>query len=111
MTGGLSGGEGGATYSSARGELAASRGSDPAIAFMKGQASLDKKSAGTSAGMIAAKPQAVHSEAAIIGSPATVAAQLNELASVPGTGGIMLIFDDFVEGTEVFGREVMPLLD
>jgi hypothetical protein len=30
---------------------------------------------------------------------------------VEGTGGIMLMFDDFLEGTEVFGRDVMPLLD
>jgi len=81
-----------------------------AVAFMKGQASLDKKSTGTSAGMVNAPVEAVH-EGAIIGSPATVAAQLNELAAVPGTGGIMLMFDDFLEGTEVFGRDVMPLLD
>jgi pyrimidine oxygenase len=50
-------------------------------------------------------------DGAIIGSPATVAAKLNELTGVPGTGGIMLTFDDFLEGTEVFGRDVMPLLD
>jgi pyrimidine oxygenase len=81
-----------------------------AIAFMKGQASLDKKSTGTSASMVTAVPEAVH-DGTIVGSPATVAAQFNELASVPGTGGIMLMFDDFLEGTEVFGREVMPLLD
>ncbi|MGH3247591.1 MAG: LLM class flavin-dependent oxidoreductase [Trebonia sp.] len=81
-----------------------------AIAFMKGQASLDKKSRGTSASMVAARPEAVH-DGAIVGSPATVAAQLNELSAVAGTGGIMLMFDDFLEGTEVFGREVMPLLD
>ena len=81
-----------------------------AVAFMKGQASLDKKSTGTSAGMVNAPVEAVH-DGAIVGSPATVAAQLNELAAVPGTGGIMLMFDDFLEGTEVFGRDVMPLLD
>jgi pyrimidine oxygenase len=81
-----------------------------AVGFMKGQAALDKKSAGTSAGMVNAPVEAVH-DGAIVGSPATVAAKLNELAAVPGTGGIMLMFDDFLEGTEVFGREVMPLLD
>jgi pyrimidine oxygenase len=81
-----------------------------AVAFMKGQASLDKKSSGTSAGMVNAPVEAVH-DGAIVGSPATVAAQLNELAAVPGTGGIMLTFDDFLEGTEMFGRDVMPLLD
>ena len=81
-----------------------------AVAYMKGQASLDKKSSGTSAGMVNAPVEAVH-DGAIVGSPATVAAQLNELAAVPGTGGIMLTFDDFLEGTEMFGRDVMPLLD
>jgi pyrimidine oxygenase len=81
-----------------------------AVAFMKGQASLDKKSTGTSAGMVNAPVEAVH-DGAIVGSPATVAAKLNELTGVSGTGGIMLMFDDFLEGTEVFGREVMPLLD
>jgi pyrimidine oxygenase len=81
-----------------------------AVAFMKGQASLDKKSRGTAAGMVNAPVEAVH-DGAIVGSPATVAAKLNELTGVPGTGGIMLMFDDFLEGTEVFGREVMPLLD
>ena len=53
-----------------------------AVAFMKGQASLDKKSSGTSAGMVNAPVEAVH-DGAIVGSPATVAAQLNELAAVP----------------------------
>jgi pyrimidine oxygenase len=81
-----------------------------AVAFMKGQASLDKKSTGTAAGMVNAPVEAVH-DGAIIGSPATVAAKLNELTGVPGTGGVMLTFDDFLEGTEVFGRDVMPLLD
>jgi pyrimidine oxygenase len=81
-----------------------------AVAFMKGQASLDKKSTGTAAGMANAPVEAVH-DGAIVGSPATVAAKLNELTGVAGTGGIMLMFDDFLEGTEVFGRDVMPLLD
>ena len=30
---------------------------------------------------------------------------------VPGTAGFMLTFDDFLEGVEVFGSQVMPLLD
>src|SRR5579863_3379877 len=81
-----------------------------AVAVMKGQASLDKKSTGTSAGMVNAPVEAVH-DGAIVGSPATVAAKLNELTGVSGTGGIMLTFDDFLEGTEMFGRDVMPLLD
>ncbi|MFB2579994.1 LLM class flavin-dependent oxidoreductase [Herbiconiux sp. P15] len=48
---------------------------------------------------------------ALVGSPQTVADHLNAIAAVPGTAGVMLTFDDFVEGIERFGTEVMPLLD
>ncbi len=81
-----------------------------AINFMKSQAALDAKSTGTSARMVAREPTAVHS-GAIVGSPATVAEKLNEIAAVEGIAGIMLTFDDFLTGTETFGAEVMPLLD
>ena len=46
----------------------------------------------------------------ISGSPATVAAALDELAAVPGSSGMMFMFDDFVDGVERFGAEVMPLM-
>jgi pyrimidine oxygenase len=46
----------------------------------------------------------------VIGSHATVARQFDELASIDGLKGVMCIFDDFVTGTEDFGRHVMPLL-
>lgn len=49
-------------------------------------------------------------EREVIGSYATVASQLDALASTEGLKGIMCIFDDFVAGTEDFGRHVMPLL-
>jgi len=39
-----------------------------------------------------------------------VARKLDELASIDGLKGVMCIFDDFVAGTEDFGRHVMPLL-
>jgi pyrimidine oxygenase len=81
-----------------------------AVAYMQSQAALDTKSTGTSAGMVNRQPKAVH-DGAIVGSPATVAEKFSELAAVPGTAGFMLNFDDFLEGTEVFGSEVMPLLD
>jgi pyrimidine oxygenase len=47
----------------------------------------------------------------VAGSPQTVANHLNALAAVGGTAGIMLTFDDFLEGIDRFGTEVMPLLD
>ena len=43
-------------------------------------------------------------------APTTVAKQLDELAMIDGLKGVMCIFDDFVAGTEDFGRHVMPLL-
>jgi pyrimidine oxygenase len=81
-----------------------------AVRFMTGQAALDTNSEGTSAKMAELYAKAVLMQP-IAGSPSTVARQIDELAAVPGTGGMMLIFDDFVEGVERFGSEVMPLLD
>jgi pyrimidine oxygenase len=49
--------------------------------------------------------------APIVGSAATVAARLNEILAVPGTGGLMIIFDDYVEGLDRFGQEVLPRVD
>jgi pyrimidine oxygenase len=46
----------------------------------------------------------------LIGSYEEVAAMLDEMAEVPGTGGVMLTFDDFVEGVEKFGKYVQPLM-
>jgi pyrimidine oxygenase len=46
----------------------------------------------------------------LIGSFASIARMLDEAASVPGTKGIMLTFDDFVVGMEQFGRRIQPLM-
>ncbi|NTF33645.1 pyrimidine utilization protein A [Rhizobium skierniewicense] len=46
----------------------------------------------------------------LIGSYEEVAAMLDEMSEVPGTGGVMLTFDDFVEGIEKFGKYVQPLM-
>jgi pyrimidine oxygenase len=46
----------------------------------------------------------------LVGSYASVAAMLDEAASVPGTKGIMLTFDDFVVGIEQFGQRIQPLM-
>ncbi|MGC5249517.1 LLM class flavin-dependent oxidoreductase [Gordonia sp. DT219] len=45
------------------------------------------------------------------GSPKTVARKINELASIGGLEGLLFSFDDFVEGLDRFGTEVVPLLD
>ncbi len=46
----------------------------------------------------------------LVGSYAHVAAMLDELAVVPGLGGVMLTFDEFIGGTEAFGTRIQPLM-
>ena len=80
-----------------------------AIAFMTGQANLD--ASGTTAAIITEMQNAFALNIGkLVGSHATVARQLDELASIDSLKGVMCIFDDFVTGTEDFGRHVMPLL-
>ena len=43
-----------------------------------------------------------------MGSYETVARMLDEVASVPGTSGVLLTFDDFVAGVEKFGLHIQP---
>ena len=45
----------------------------------------------------------------LIGSYATIAALLDDLAAVPGVAGAMLTFDDFVIGMEQFGTRIQRL--
>ena len=33
---------------------------------------------------------------------------LDEVAEVPGTAGVLLTFDDFLEGVENFGTRIQP---
>jgi pyrimidine oxygenase len=46
----------------------------------------------------------------LVGSFENIARMLDEAATVPGTEGIMLTFDDFVEGIDNFGRFIQPLM-
>ena len=45
-----------------------------------------------------------------VGSYASVAAMLDEMAAVSGVRGVMLTFDDFVIGMEQFGTRILPLM-
>ena len=47
----------------------------------------------------------------LVGSYAHVAKMLDEVASVPGTKGIMLTFDDFIVGMDEFGQRIQPLME
>ncbi|MDQ0393346.1 pyrimidine utilization protein A [Labrys monachus] len=46
----------------------------------------------------------------IVGSYASVARMLDEVAAIPGAKGIMLTFDDFLTGLDKFGERVQPLM-
>lgn len=84
-----------------------------AQAHMAGNYKID--SAGTSSKTAAARLEAQSvvsvTGGLIAGSPATVAAMLNKTARVEGTSGILMSFDDYHEGLDRFGQEVIPLLD
>jgi len=55
-----------------------------------------------------AKMPATHG--VLVGSYASVARMLDQVAEVAGVRGVMLTFDDFVIGMEQFGTRIMPLM-
>ena len=46
----------------------------------------------------------------LVGSYASIARMLDEMATVPGTSGALVTFDDFVQGIEDFGTRIQPLM-
>jgi pyrimidine oxygenase len=46
----------------------------------------------------------------LVGSFENVAKMLDELDEIEGTGGILLTFDDFIQGVEDFGQRIQPLM-
>jgi hypothetical protein len=46
----------------------------------------------------------------LVGSYASVARMLDDVASVPGTDGVLLTFDDFLSGIDAFGERIQPLM-
>lgn len=46
----------------------------------------------------------------LVGSFATVAAMLDEIDTVPGCEGVLLAFDDFIQGMEDYGEKIQPLM-
>ena len=84
-----------------------------ALAWMGSQSGMDKKASKESTAALLAdaeqNAQASYLQT-LCGSYATVAAALDEVASVEGVAGVMLAFDDFVLGMEQFGRHIQPLM-
>lgn len=46
----------------------------------------------------------------LVGSYESVARMMDEMDGIPGLKGVMLTFDDFVEGIEKFGTRIQPLM-
>jgi pyrimidine oxygenase len=89
-----------------------------ALAWATDQASADKQAAAHStAGLIRSMAADAGPEGLLptrmgrlIGSYASVARMLDEIAAIPGVGGVMLTFDDFLIGIEQFGHRIQPLM-
>ncbi|SJZ83486.1 pyrimidine oxygenase [Enhydrobacter aerosaccus] len=83
-----------------------------ALAWMVEQATADKSSGGDSNVRHAIDPSSMVNLniGLLVGSHATVASLLDEVATVPGLAGVLLTFDEFVSGTETFGERIQPLM-
>lgn len=83
-----------------------------AISWMTGQALEDKSADGSSTAKTISLPEgAVNMNmGTLVGSHETVARLLDEASEIIGTKGIMLVFDDFVQGVEDFGQKIQPLM-
>jgi pyrimidine oxygenase len=46
----------------------------------------------------------------LVGSYASVARMLDEMAAMPGVRGVLITFDDFLEGVTRFGDSIQPLM-
>jgi pyrimidine oxygenase len=82
-----------------------------ALDWSRAQAGADKYAAENStAGRIRRRNAVPFGGSRLIGSYATVARLLDEMAEVDGLAGVMLTFDDFVIGIEQFGQRIQPLM-
>ncbi|MGP4048383.1 pyrimidine utilization protein A [Streptomyces sp. 2A115] len=83
-----------------------------ALAYMAGETATDTTSDDSSTARTISLPEGAvnFNMGTLVGSYETVAKMLDEVAEVAGTKGIMLVFDDFLEGIENFGTRVQPLM-
>ncbi|UMY20233.1 pyrimidine utilization protein A [Methylobacterium organophilum] len=85
---------------------------EEAIAWLGLQGAVDTKSGGdTNIRQMADPTSAVNiNMGTLVGSYASIARMLDEVAEVPGTGGVLLTFDDFLKGLDAFGTRIQPLM-
>jgi pyrimidine oxygenase len=83
-----------------------------ALAWMADQGAADKTAdANSTARRINLPEGAINfNMGTLVGSYASVASMLDEVATVAGTKGIMLVFDDFLRGIDDFGTKIQPLM-
>jgi pyrimidine oxygenase len=83
-----------------------------AIAWLGVQGAADTKSGSdTNVRQMADPTSAVNiNMGTLVGSYAEVARMLDEVATVPGTEGVLLVFDDFLEGLDAYGTRIQPLM-
>lgn len=84
-----------------------------AIAWLGLQGAADTKSGSdTNVRQMADPTSAVNiNMGTLVGSFATVATLLDQVMTVPGTGGVLLVFDDFLKGLDDFGTRIQPLME
>jgi pyrimidine oxygenase len=83
-----------------------------ALSWMFDQAGADTTASDNSTAKAMTLPESAvnFNMGTLVGSYATIARLLDEAATVPGTKGIMLTFDDFLIGMEQFGQRIQPLM-
>jgi pyrimidine oxygenase len=85
-----------------------------ALEWQKTQASADTKaSTSSTVGQMIAQQKASPQPTGmlkLIGSYASVARMMDEVAATPGLKGILMTFDDFIIGMEQFGQYIQPLM-
>ena len=85
---------------------------DEALKWLTQQSSADTKSgADTNVRHMSSEVSNVNLNIGLLcGSYASVARMMDEIATVPGLAGVLLTFDEFVSGTEMFGERIQPLM-
>jgi pyrimidine oxygenase len=84
---------------------------EEAVAWLGAQGAADKTSTTTNVRQLADRESAVNlNMGTLVGSYESIARMLDEASTVPNTGGVLLVFDDFIAGTEAFGSRIQPLM-
>jgi pyrimidine oxygenase len=81
---------------------------EEALAYIAAQSAMDSSPTANVKQIVGGEGAINLNIGTFIGSPASVAQMLDELASIPGVKGVLLTLDDFREGLDRFGQEVVP---